>query len=43
MVRVPVSPRFLGAVLAFVVRLWHLTLRVERITTVVFEDPPLLG
>lgn len=39
--RVPVSPRFLGAVLAFVVRLWHLTLRVERINTVVFEDPQL--
>ncbi|UTF51873.1 lysophospholipid acyltransferase family protein [Desulfomicrobium sp. ZS1] len=41
MVRVPVSPRFLGAVLAWFVRLWHLTLRVERINTAVFTDPQL--
>jgi lysophospholipid acyltransferase (LPLAT)-like uncharacterized protein len=40
-VRVPVSPRLLGAVLASVVRLWHLTLRVERINTAVFTDPQL--
>lgn len=41
MVRIPVSPRLIGAVLAFVVRLWHLTLRVERINTDVFTDPKL--
>ncbi|MDY0226159.1 MAG: lysophospholipid acyltransferase family protein [Desulfomicrobium apsheronum] len=41
MVRIPVSPRLIGAVLAFVVRLWHLTLRVERINTDVFTDPEL--
>ncbi len=41
MVRVPVSPRFLGTALAWLVRLWHLTLRVERINTAVFTDPQL--
>lgn len=39
--RVPVSPRFIGAVLAWCVRLWHLTLRVERRNTEVFTDPAL--
>lgn len=39
--RVPVSPRFIGAVLAWCVRLWHLTLRVERRNTEVFTDPGL--
>ncbi|MGE4442293.1 MAG: lysophospholipid acyltransferase family protein [Desulfomicrobium sp.] len=41
MVRIPVSPRFVGAALAWLVRLWHLTLRVERINTAVFTDPQL--
>jgi lysophospholipid acyltransferase (LPLAT)-like uncharacterized protein len=41
MVRIPVSPRFIGAVLAFVVRLWHLTLRVKRVNNEVFTDPEL--
>ena len=41
MVRIPVSPRLIGAVLAFFVRLWHLTLRVERLNTDVFTDPEL--
>ena len=36
-----VSPRILGAILAFLVRLWHLTLRVERINIDVFMDPNL--
>ena len=39
--RVPVSPWFLGTALAWLVRLWHLTLRVERINTTVFTDPSL--
>lgn len=39
--RVPVSPGFIGAVLAFCVRLWHLTLRIERRNTDVFMDPAL--
>lgn len=39
--RVPVSPWFLGTALAWLVRLWHLTLRVERINTAVFTDPSL--
>ena len=39
--RIPVSPRFIGAVLAFVVRLWHLTLRVKRVNNEVFTDPEL--
>ncbi len=38
---VSVSPRFLGTVLAWLVRLWHLTLRVERINADVFTDPRL--
>ncbi len=38
---VPVPPWFLGTVLAWLVRLWHLTLRVERINTAVFTDPQL--
>lgn len=41
MVRVRISPWFLGAVLAWLVRLWHLTLRVERRNTEVFTDPRL--
>lgn len=36
-----VSPRFLGAVLAWLVRAWHLTLRVERRNNAVFTDPEL--
>jgi len=36
-----VSPRFLGAVLAWLVRAWHLTLRVERRNSAVFTDPQL--
>jgi lysophospholipid acyltransferase (LPLAT)-like uncharacterized protein len=39
--RVSVSPWLLGTVLAWLVRLWHLTLRVERINTAVFTDPEL--
>ncbi len=38
---VPVPPWFLGTVLAWLVRLWHLTLRVERINADVFMDPQL--
>ncbi len=41
MVRVSVSPRFVGAVLAYFVRLWHLTLRVKRVNSEVFTDPEL--
>jgi len=40
-VRVSVSPRFVGAVLAYFVRLWHLTLRVKRVNSEVFTDPEL--
>ena len=36
-----VSPRLLGAVLAWLVRAWHLTLRVERRNSAVFTDPQL--
>lgn len=41
MVRFSVSPRFIGAILAVFVRLWYMTLRVERINTKVFTDPEL--
>ena len=36
-----VSPSFLGFVLAWLVRAWHLTLRVERRNVEVFTDPAL--
>jgi lysophospholipid acyltransferase (LPLAT)-like uncharacterized protein len=38
---VRVSPSFLGLVLAWLVRAWHLTLRVERRNAQVFTDPAL--
>jgi lysophospholipid acyltransferase (LPLAT)-like uncharacterized protein len=38
---VRVSPSFLGFVLAWLVRAWHLTLRVERRNVEVFTDPAL--
>jgi lysophospholipid acyltransferase (LPLAT)-like uncharacterized protein len=40
-VRVSILPRFIGVVLAFFVRLWYLTLRVERLNTNIFMDPEL--
>ncbi len=39
--RLSVSPKLLGSVLAWAVRLWHLTLRVRRVNVDVFMDPGL--
>ena len=39
--RLPVSPRLIGAILVPIVRLWCMTLRLERRNLAVFKDPEL--
>jgi len=40
-VRLSISPRFIGAILVPIVRLWCMTLRLERRNLPVFKDPGL--